>query len=54
MGRESFMYEIAPQGALDLGSPENVAQRIAHNLTTLGATRFDPKYGMGASPIKHS
>jgi probable LLM family oxidoreductase len=44
---ESFAYEIGPQGALYVGSPETVAQKIAHNLTALGATRFDLKYGMG-------
>jgi probable LLM family oxidoreductase len=44
---ESFRYEIGPQGALYVGSPETVAQKIAANLTTLGATRFDLKYGMG-------
>jgi alkanesulfonate monooxygenase SsuD/methylene tetrahydromethanopterin reductase-like flavin-dependent oxidoreductase (luciferase family) len=41
------MYEIGPHGALYVGSPETVAQKIAQNLTTLGATRFDLKYGMG-------
>jgi probable LLM family oxidoreductase len=45
--RESFMYEIGPQGALYVGSPETVAQKVAQNLTALGATRFDLKYGMG-------
>jgi probable LLM family oxidoreductase len=45
--KESFMYEIGPQGALYVGSPETVAQKIAANLTALGATRFDLKYGMG-------
>jgi alkanesulfonate monooxygenase SsuD/methylene tetrahydromethanopterin reductase-like flavin-dependent oxidoreductase (luciferase family) len=44
---ESFMSEIGPRGALYVGSPENVAQKIAQNLTALGATRFDLKYGMG-------
>jgi alkanesulfonate monooxygenase SsuD/methylene tetrahydromethanopterin reductase-like flavin-dependent oxidoreductase (luciferase family) len=44
---ESFTYEVGPQGALYVGSPETVAQKIAQNLTTLGATRFDLKYGMG-------
>jgi probable LLM family oxidoreductase len=44
---DSFMYEIGPHGALYVGSPETVAQKIAQNLTTLGATRFDLKYGMG-------
>ena len=28
-------------------SPQTVAQKIAANLTALGATRFDLKYGMG-------
>jgi probable LLM family oxidoreductase len=45
--KESFAYEVGPQGALYVGSPETVAQKIAANLTTLGATRFDLKYGMG-------
>jgi alkanesulfonate monooxygenase SsuD/methylene tetrahydromethanopterin reductase-like flavin-dependent oxidoreductase (luciferase family) len=45
--KESFMQEIGPRGALCVGSPETVAQKIAQNLTTLGATRFDLKYGMG-------
>jgi alkanesulfonate monooxygenase SsuD/methylene tetrahydromethanopterin reductase-like flavin-dependent oxidoreductase (luciferase family) len=44
---ESFRQEIGPRGALYVGSPEVVAQKIAHNLTTLGASRFDLKYGMG-------
>ena len=43
---ESFNYEIGPQGALYVGSPETVARKIAQNLATLGATRFDLKYGM--------
>jgi probable LLM family oxidoreductase len=45
--KESFMHEIGPNGALYVGSPEVVAQKIAQNLTTLGANRFDLKYGMG-------
>jgi probable LLM family oxidoreductase len=44
---ESFRYETGSHGALYVGSPETVAQKIAANLTTLGATRFDLKYGMG-------
>jgi probable LLM family oxidoreductase len=44
---DSFMYEVGPQGALYVGSPETVAQKIATNLTVLGANRFDLKYGMG-------
>jgi probable LLM family oxidoreductase len=45
--KESFAHEIGPHGALYVGSPETVAQKIAANLTTLGANRFDLKYGMG-------
>jgi len=45
--KQSFMYETGPQGALYVGSPETVAQKIAQNLRALGATRFDLKYGMG-------
>lgn len=45
--KESFAQEIGPQGALYVGSPETVAKKIAANLTVVGATRFDLKYGMG-------
>jgi alkanesulfonate monooxygenase SsuD/methylene tetrahydromethanopterin reductase-like flavin-dependent oxidoreductase (luciferase family) len=45
---DSFRYEVGPHGALYVGSPETVAQKIATNLRTLGANRFDLKYGMGA------
>lgn len=44
---ESFLQEIGPHGALYVGSPETVARKIAATLPTLGATRFDLKYGMG-------
>jgi probable LLM family oxidoreductase len=44
---ESFMHEIGPDGALHVGSPETVAQKIAQTLRSLGANRFDLKYGMG-------
>jgi probable LLM family oxidoreductase len=45
--RQSFLREVGPQGALYVGSPGTVAGKIAANLTTLGANRFDLKYGMG-------
>ncbi|WP_200207672.1 Atu2307/SP_0267 family LLM class monooxygenase [Micromonospora coerulea] len=45
--KESFLYEIGPRGSLYVGSPETVAQKIAANLTVLGANRFEMKYGMG-------
>jgi probable LLM family oxidoreductase len=44
---ESFMREIGPHGALHVGSPETVAKKIAQTLSSLGANRFDLKYGMG-------
>jgi alkanesulfonate monooxygenase SsuD/methylene tetrahydromethanopterin reductase-like flavin-dependent oxidoreductase (luciferase family) len=40
------MHDVGPSGALYVGSPETVAQKIAANLTTLDATRFDLKFGM--------
>jgi hypothetical protein len=42
----AFRYEIGAEGALYVGSPENVGQKIARNLTMLGANRFDLKYGI--------
>jgi probable LLM family oxidoreductase len=45
--RDSFLREVGPNGALYVGSPETVARKIATNLTVLGASRFDLKYGMG-------
>jgi len=45
--KDSFAFEVGPHGALYVGSPETVARKIAANLTTLGASRFELKYGMG-------
>ncbi|HEY3713474.1 MAG TPA: LLM class flavin-dependent oxidoreductase [Jatrophihabitantaceae bacterium] len=44
--KASFLQEVGPHGALYVGAPETVAQKIATNLTTLKANRFDLKYGM--------
>jgi probable LLM family oxidoreductase len=44
--KESFLAEVGPQGALYVGSPETVAQKIAQNVAVLGASRFELKYGM--------
>jgi len=44
--RADLMRDVAPGGALHVGSPETVARKIAGTLRTLGATRFDLKYGM--------
>jgi probable LLM family oxidoreductase len=44
--KASFMAEVGPRGALYVGSPETVAQKIAQNVKVLGASRFELKYGM--------
>jgi probable LLM family oxidoreductase len=46
----SFRREIGPSGSLVVGSPETVAVKIASIMTSLGASRFDLKYGMGTLP----
>jgi probable LLM family oxidoreductase len=43
---ESFAYDVGPEGALYVGSPETVAAKIVANLKLLEATRFDLKFGM--------
>ena len=43
---DRFDWETGPDGALFVGSSKTVARKIAANLRTLGATRFDLKYGM--------
>ena len=43
---ESFAYDVGPEGALYIGSPETVATKIVTNLELLGASRFDLKFGM--------
>jgi probable LLM family oxidoreductase len=45
--KASFLHEIGPGGSLYVGSPETVAAKIATNMTTVGANRFDLKYAMG-------
>ncbi|WP_377272896.1 LLM class flavin-dependent oxidoreductase [Peterkaempfera sp. SMS 1(5)a] len=47
---EHFKHDVGPDGALYVGSPETVARKIATTLRTLGATRFDLKYGMNGLP----
>ncbi len=46
----SYAHEVGPHGALYVGSPETVAQKIATSLQVLQATRFDLKYGIGGLP----
>ena len=43
---ESFASDVGPEGALYIGSPETVANKIVTNLELLGAGRFDLKFGM--------
>ena len=43
---QSFLRDVGPGGALHVGSPDTVARKITETLTTLGASRFDLKYGM--------
>lgn len=45
--RLQFQRDIGPEGAIYAGSPETVAQKIAHTVRTLGADRFDLKYANG-------
>ena len=40
----------ADHGALYVGSPETVAQKIARTITSLGIDRFDLKYANGPMP----
>jgi probable LLM family oxidoreductase len=47
---EQFVNDAGPDGALFVGSPETVARKIATALSTLGASRFDLKYGMNGLP----
>jgi probable LLM family oxidoreductase len=47
--RDEFERE-ADEGALFVGSPETVAQKIASTVRTLGADRFDLKYANGTMP----
>jgi hypothetical protein len=50
--KESFQYEIGPQGCPVRRFAGTVAQKIVTNLTPLGPTRFDLKYGMGGLAYK--
>jgi probable LLM family oxidoreductase len=48
--RLQFEQAASPQGALFVGSPETVAQKIAWAARTLGLSRFQLKYSVGALP----
>lgn len=49
--KEHFLQEVK-FGSLYVGSPETVAKKIVHAITSVGAHRFDFKYANG--PQKHS
>lgn len=51
MSRDHFLQEVE-HGAMYVGSPETVAQKIAKTLKTLGAKRFDMVYGFGPVPAE--
>jgi probable LLM family oxidoreductase len=48
--RAQFESEAGPRGALFVGSPETVAQKIAATARTLSLSRFDLKYSNGPMP----
>ncbi|SDS90820.1 LLM class flavin-dependent oxidoreductase [Microterricola viridarii] len=50
MTREQFEESAGPDGALYVGSPETVAQKIAAAVRALQASRFDLKYSNGTLP----
>jgi probable LLM family oxidoreductase len=49
--KEHFLSEVY-HGSMYVGSPETVAKKIVHALSSVGASRFDLKYDMG--PLSHS
>jgi len=50
MAREQYEATAGPLGALFVGSPETVAQKIVHVTKDLGLSRFDMKYSGGTLP----
>lgn len=48
--RAVFEEAAGPEGALFVGSPETVARKIAWGCRTLGLSRFQLKYAVGALP----
>ena len=47
VGRDHFEREAGSAGALFVGAPETVANKIANIVRTLGLARFDLKYSNG-------
>jgi alkanesulfonate monooxygenase SsuD/methylene tetrahydromethanopterin reductase-like flavin-dependent oxidoreductase (luciferase family) len=48
--RAHFEREAGPQGALCVGSPATVAEKIARTVKLFGLSRFDLKYSNGTLP----
>ena len=48
--RAQFEREIGPWGALCIGSPETVAEKIVNTVKVLDLARFDLKYSSGTLP----
>jgi alkanesulfonate monooxygenase SsuD/methylene tetrahydromethanopterin reductase-like flavin-dependent oxidoreductase (luciferase family) len=47
-----FIQEVE-HGSLYVGSPDTVAKKIAHAISSVGASRFDMKYDNGPVPHEH-
>lgn len=47
-----YIQEVE-HGSLYVGSPDSVAKKIAHAITSVGASRFDMKYDNGPVPHVH-
>lgn len=47
--RDHFLNEVST-GSMYFGSPETVASKIVHAVTSIGASRFDLKYDNGPQP----
>lgn len=50
MTRPHYDLAAGPEGALAVGSPDTVADKIVRAVTGLGASRFDLKYSAGTLP----
>lgn len=50
VSRAHFDREVGPDGALYVGSPATVAEKIAVTAQALGVARFDMKYSSGTLP----
>lgn len=54
MRYDQFEYGAGPDGALFIGSPETVAEKIVKVTDILGVNRFDLKYSNGTIPHEDS